>query len=230
MGMQVIGADPQAVRGHRRRGPRWRRADRAHPAARAARRRGLRAVPRDRAHGPRVLHEHHDRRRLGGRPADDRRHLALYNNAPDGGRSLVIDWVGRINIVAGAATGQSQIIGNLGQVARRRRPTRRSTIKKLNGYGGGTERHRGPHDHRRHGAPAATGVAANWFPLGPAIGKPGAVAVGGGHLVRDRRSDHRPARSLLRPAHVLGHRHRHLPGVRRVARTPAEPRLTRGAP
>jgi hypothetical protein len=27
--------------------------------------------------------------------------------------------------------------------------------------------------------PAATGVAANWFPLGPAIGKPGAVAVGG---------------------------------------------------
>jgi hypothetical protein len=42
--------------------------------------------------------------------------LALYNNAPDGGRSLVIDWVGAINIVAGAATGQSEIIGNLGQV------------------------------------------------------------------------------------------------------------------
>src|SRR5438128_10827712 len=45
--------------------------------------------------------------------------LALYNNDVDGGRSGVIDWVGAINIVAGAATGQPEIIANLGQA----RPT-----------------------------------------------------------------------------------------------------------
>jgi len=104
--------------------------------------------------------------------------LALYNNAADGGRCGVIDWVGAINIVAGAATGTSEIIANLGQT-RAAAPTDAAlAIKKANGLGGGT-----PDTVMRTiiggtALDAVTGTAANWFPLGPAIGKPGAVAVG----------------------------------------------------
>ena len=58
--------------------------------------------------------------------------LALYNNDVDGGRSLIIDWVAAINIVAGAATGQSEIIANLGQT-RATPPTDQGlAIKKAN--------------------------------------------------------------------------------------------------
>lgn len=102
--------------------------------------------------------------------------LHLYNNEPDGGRSYVIDWVGAINIVAGAATGQSEIIANLGQTRVASPATPLATTKKANGLGGGTN------DSRSivtaSALDAVTGVAAAWFPLGPAVGKPGAVAVG----------------------------------------------------
>jgi hypothetical protein len=82
-------------------------------------------------------------------------------------------------IVAGAATGQSEIIGNLGQV-REVAPTDQAlTIKKLNGYGGGQNDTVARTIIGGTALPATTGIAANWFPLGPAIGKPGAVAVGG---------------------------------------------------
>jgi len=103
--------------------------------------------------------------------------LALYNNEADGGRSYVIDWVGAINIVAGAATGQSQIIANLGQT-RAAAPTNSALVaKKANGYGPGVDT-RALSIVGGTALDAITGVAANWFPLGSAVGKPGAVAVG----------------------------------------------------
>src|SRR3954466_4146880 len=43
-------------------------------------------------------------------------HLALYNNAPDGGRSLVIDWVSAQNVVSTAVATQAQLLVNIGQV------------------------------------------------------------------------------------------------------------------
>jgi hypothetical protein len=105
--------------------------------------------------------------------------LALYNNDVDGGRSGVIDWVGAIGIVAGAATGQSEIIANLGQTRAAAPADQGLAIKKANGMGAGT-----PDSKMRTivggtALDAVTGTAANWFPLGPAVGKPGAVAVPG---------------------------------------------------
>lgn len=104
--------------------------------------------------------------------------LALYNNDVDGGRSGVIDWVGAINIVAGAATGQSEIIANLGQT-RATAPTDQAlAIKKANGLGAGTVDSKMRTIIGGTALDAVTGTAANWFPLGSAVGKPGAVAVG----------------------------------------------------
>lgn len=103
--------------------------------------------------------------------------LALYNNEPDAGRSYIIDWVGAINIVAGAATGQSEIIANIGQT-RAAVPTDAAlAIKKLNGMGPGKDT-KAITIVGGTALDAVTGAAANWFPLGSAVGKPGAVAVG----------------------------------------------------
>lgn len=107
--------------------------------------------------------------------------LALYNNAPDGGRCLIIDWVAASLAAKTAAAGQGQILGNLGQV-REAVPANSAMLpRKLNGYGpnldtvaisiiSGTA------------LPATTGVAANWFPVGPSIGFPGAAATPGAGL------------------------------------------------
>lgn len=105
--------------------------------------------------------------------------LALYNNAADGGRSLVIDWVAASGVAKTAAAGQAQLLGLVGQV-REAAPTNSALVaKKLNGYSssgldtsalsivGGTA------------LPGTTGVAANWIPLGPSIGFPGAAATPG---------------------------------------------------
>jgi hypothetical protein len=103
--------------------------------------------------------------------------LALYNNEPDGGRSLILDWAGAINIVAGAATGTSQLIANLGQI-RETAPTNANlSIKKANGMGVGNDS-KALTIVGGTALPAGTGLAANWFPIAPAVGKPGAVAVG----------------------------------------------------
>lgn len=104
--------------------------------------------------------------------------FSLYNNYPDGGRSLVIDWVAASGVVKTAVAGQAQLIVNLGQV-REAIPTASAlTIKKANGYGGGTA------DTLAISVvagslPASTGVAGNWCPLGPAIGFPGTGATPG---------------------------------------------------
>jgi hypothetical protein len=103
--------------------------------------------------------------------------LAIYNTDSDGGRSLVIDWVGAINIVAGAATGQSEIIANLGQTRAAQPTASAMTIKKANGLGAGVDS-KAISIVGGTALDAVTGLATNWFPLGQAVGKPGAVAVG----------------------------------------------------
>lgn len=104
--------------------------------------------------------------------------LALYNNEPDGGRSYVVDWVAASGVAKTAAAGQQQMIGNVGQV-REAIPTDAAlTITKLNGYGSGNDT-RARTILNATALPANTGVAANWFPLGPAFGSPGAAATPG---------------------------------------------------
>jgi hypothetical protein len=105
--------------------------------------------------------------------------LAVYNNAPDGGRSLVIDWVAASGTAKTAAAGQAQLLCCVGQL-REAAPTDAAlAIKKANGYG-----QAGPDTICRTiiagtALPATTGVAANWIPMGPSIGFPGAAATPG---------------------------------------------------
>ena len=105
--------------------------------------------------------------------------MAVYNNAPDGGRSLIIDSVGAINVVSTAIASQAQMLictGQLREVA----PTDAAlAIKKRNGYGGGT-----PDTVVRTivggtALPATTGIAANWMPIGPSVTKAGVAATPG---------------------------------------------------
>lgn len=103
--------------------------------------------------------------------------FALYNNAEDGGRSLVIDWVGAVNAVSVTATAnQAQLIGNVGQV-RETAPTDAAlSIKKLNGMGAGTPDTKVRSILTATALPATTGVAANWFPLGASATKASSAA------------------------------------------------------
>lgn len=104
--------------------------------------------------------------------------LALYNNEPDGGRAYVIDWVAVSGVAKTAAAGQQHIIGNIGQV-REATPTDAAlSIKKLNGMGTG-DNSRARTILNATALPATTGLAANWFPLGPAFGSPGAAGTPG---------------------------------------------------
>lgn len=93
--------------------------------------------------------------------------FALYNNAPDGGRSLIIDWMAAQNVVSVTTTAnQAQMLALVGQV-REAAPTDAAlSIKKCNGFGGGV-----PDSFVRTiltatALPATTGVQANWFPVG----------------------------------------------------------------
>lgn len=105
--------------------------------------------------------------------------FALYNNAPDGGRSMVIDWVAAQNVVSTAVAGQAQLLGNLGQV-RETAPTDAAlAIKKANGYGAGTNDSVARSILNATALPATTGLAANWFPIGPSASKPGVAGTPG---------------------------------------------------
>jgi hypothetical protein len=105
--------------------------------------------------------------------------VSIYNNYPDGGRCLIIDWVAAINAVATAVANQAGIIGNIGQV-REAPPTDAAlTIKKLNGYGAGGNDTGVRTILTGTALPATTGLAANWFPLGTNATKPGVAATPG---------------------------------------------------
>lgn len=105
--------------------------------------------------------------------------LSLYNGAADGGRVIVIDWVAASGVAKTAAAGQAQLIGNIGQV-REAVPTDSGlTIKKRNGMGGVSNDTMARTILTGTALPATTGIAANWFPIGPSIGFPGAAATPG---------------------------------------------------
>jgi hypothetical protein len=108
--------------------------------------------------------------------------LALFNNAPDGGRTLVIDWVAASGVAKTAAAGQAQLIGLVGQV-RETTPTNSALVpNKLNGLGGGNLDTVVRSIVGGTALPATTGIAANWIPIGPSIGAPGAGATPGNGL------------------------------------------------
>jgi hypothetical protein len=106
--------------------------------------------------------------------------MALFNNDVDGGRSLIIDWVAASGVAKTAAAGQQQMLGLIGQVRETAPANSALVAKKRNGNGSG-----GSVDTRAlsivggTALPAGTGVAANWFPIGPSFGSPGAAATPG---------------------------------------------------
>jgi hypothetical protein len=105
--------------------------------------------------------------------------FSLYNNEPDGGRSYVIDWVGASNVASAATAAQAQMIGLVGQV--RETPPADSGLlpKKLNGMGGGSADTKSRTILTGTALPAGTGLATNWFPVGPSWIKNSAVATPG---------------------------------------------------
>lgn len=108
--------------------------------------------------------------------------LSLYNNAPDGGRSLVIDFIAASGVAKTAAAGQAQLLAMVGQLRETAPADAALAVKKLNGYASGT-----PDTVARTlltgtALPATTGLAANWIPWGPSVGAPGAAATPGNGL------------------------------------------------
>lgn len=105
--------------------------------------------------------------------------ISIYNNYPDGGRCLIIDWVSALNIASTAVATQAGILVNIGQV-RETPPTDAAlTIKKMNGYGGVGNDTGVRSILNATALPATTGLAANWFPLGNNVTKPGIAATPG---------------------------------------------------
>jgi|SRR5215510_2267232 len=104
---------------------------------------------------------------------------AVFNNEPDGGRSIIVDWVAAQNVVSTAVAAQAQILGLVGQV-REAAPTDAGTgVKKMNGLGGGAVDLNARFILNATALPATTGVAANWFPIGQNGVKAGAAATPG---------------------------------------------------
>jgi len=105
--------------------------------------------------------------------------LAIYNTEPDGGRSLIIDWVAAQNVASTAAAGQANVLGLLGQVRETVPVDAALPIKKCNGMGGGIPDAPVRTILTATALPAGTGLQTNWFPVGPSVGKPGAAATPG---------------------------------------------------
>jgi hypothetical protein len=106
--------------------------------------------------------------------------LALYNAEPDGGRSYVIDWLAATNVVSTAVASQAQLLANVGQ-EREASPTDAAlAITKMNGLGpaAGSDT-RAKTILNATALSAVQGIAANWFPVGPSVGKPGAAGTPG---------------------------------------------------
>jgi hypothetical protein len=104
--------------------------------------------------------------------------LALYNTENDGGRSYVIDWVAATNVVSTAVASQAQMVGLVGQV-REAIPADSGLVPtKMNGNGPGSDTASRTIVNAT-ALPAGTGLAANWFPLGPNSTKPGVAATPG---------------------------------------------------
>lgn len=105
--------------------------------------------------------------------------LSLYNNEADGGRSYVIDFISANGVATAAAAGHAQLLALIGQV-RETAPTNSALIaKKLNGLGGGTNDTRARTILTGTALPATTGIAADWFPVGPGLERAAAASLPG---------------------------------------------------
>ena len=104
--------------------------------------------------------------------------FAMYNNEPDGGRTLIIDWVAASNVVSTAVVAQAQLLGLVGQVRETPPTDANLVIKKLNGLGTGSDTQVRT-ILTATALPATTGLATNWFPIGPSITKPSAIGTPG---------------------------------------------------
>lgn len=104
--------------------------------------------------------------------------FSLYNNASDGGESLIIDWVAAENVASTAVASQATILGNIGQVRETAPTNAATTIKRMNGFGSSNDTNVYT-ILTATALPATTGIAANWFPLGPSAVKPGAATTPG---------------------------------------------------
>jgi hypothetical protein len=108
--------------------------------------------------------------------------LSLYNNEPDGGRSYVIDFISANGVATAAAAGHAQLLALIGQV-REAAPANSALIpKKLNGMGGGSNDTRARTILTGTALPATTGIAADWFPVGPGIERAAAASLPGAGL------------------------------------------------
>lgn len=105
--------------------------------------------------------------------------FAIFNNAEDGGRSLIIDWVGATNVVSTAVATQAQLIGLVGQVRETAPADAALVIKKLNGLGSGQNDTKVRTILNATPLPATSGLATNWFPLCQSVGKPGVAGTPG---------------------------------------------------
>lgn len=114
--------------------------------------------------------------------------LSLYNTDADGGRSLLIDWVGAINVVSTAVVCQAQLLGLVGQIREADTSVADAalTLKKLNGMSN-KGKVDAPVITGTAALPAGTGIAANWFPVGPSVSKPSAVGTPGYGLYQETR-------------------------------------------
>lgn len=105
--------------------------------------------------------------------------LSLYNNEQDGGRSYVIDFISANGVATAAAAGHAQLLALIGQV-RETPPTNSALIpKKMNGLGGGSLDTRARTILTGTALPVTTGIAADWFPVGPGIERAAAASLPG---------------------------------------------------
>lgn len=103
--------------------------------------------------------------------------LQLFNNEPENGRSYVIDYLWYANVVSTAVVAHAQMLALVGQV-RENAPTDAGlAITQLNGMGNKDTRARTV--LTATALPATTGVAGNWFAIGPQAVKTDAVATPG---------------------------------------------------
>lgn len=105
--------------------------------------------------------------------------FALYNSAPDGGKSMVVDWMALSSVASTASSSQVTMIANLGQQREAIPVNAAQTIKKANGYGQSGIDTVASTVTSSIALPAVTGVAANWFPAGPPATKIGSGATPG---------------------------------------------------
>ena len=106
--------------------------------------------------------------------------FTIYNAEPDGGKSIVIDWVAAQNVVTTAVACQAQMIACLGQVREAIATNSAMIFNKTNGTGAGANAFPTVRSVLSGTAlPAGTGLAASWCPVGNSVGKPGVTTTPG---------------------------------------------------